>query len=75
MAQPITVQLDVPGDLARFRLPAAVDQRLQQLLTTQDGGEPLTEDERAEAQGLVDMAEVLTLLRLRTERAASDPDR
>lgn len=72
MAQPITVQLDLPGDLAQFRLPAAVDQRLHQLLNKQDSGSPLTDDERAEAQGLVDMAEALALLRLRAERAARD---
>ena len=72
MAQPLTIQFEVPGDLGRFRLPEAVDQRLQQLLSNQDRGDPLTDDERAEAQGLVDMAELLTLLRLRTERAARD---
>ena len=70
MAQPLTVQFEVPGDLARFRLPEAVEQRLQQLLSKQDRGSALTEEELGEAQGLVDMAELLTLLRLRAERAA-----
>ncbi len=67
-----TVEIDLPADLARFRLPAAVAARLEALLDLQDGGRPLTAEERAEAEGLVDLAEFLALLRLRlrAERAA-----
>lgn len=65
-----TVEIDLPADLARFKLPAAVAARLQTLLDLQDGGHPLTDDERGEAEGLVDLAELLTLLQLRAERAA-----
>jgi hypothetical protein len=71
MAQSITIQLDLPGDLARFKLPPAVDARLKELLDRQDGGAPLNERERLEAEGLVDLAELLTLLRLRAEDVAS----
>ncbi len=65
----LTIDLDLPTDLARLRLPAAVASRLQSLLDRQDAGHPLTSAERAEAEGLVDLADLLTLLRLRAERA------
>lgn len=64
----LTLEVDVPDDLARFRLPDAVAARLQTLLDRQDSGEPLSTAERAEAEGLVNLAEFLTLLRLRAER-------
>lgn len=62
--------IDVPPELADFRLPAAVQARLQYLLDRQDGGNPLTPDERQEAEGLVDLAEFLSLLRLRIIRTS-----
>jgi hypothetical protein len=67
MARPATVHLDVqvPDDLARLSLPEGVDRRLQALLDKQDLGETLTEDERLEAEGLADLADLLSLLRLR----------
>lgn len=64
----LTLEVELPGDLARLRLPAAVQARLQALLDRQDAGTPLTAEERQEAEGLVDLAEFLTLLRLREER-------
>jgi hypothetical protein len=67
----VTIDVDLPADLARFRLPAAVASRLQHLLDRQDAGHPLTVDERAEAEGLSDLADLLTLLRMRAERAKS----
>ena len=66
----LTIELELPADLARFRLPDAVAARLQALLDRQDAGHTLTEQERAEAEGLVSLAELLTLLRLRAERGA-----
>ena len=63
----MTLNIDLPDDLARFRLPPAVDARLQALLDRQDSGQPLTPLEREEAEGLVSLAELLTLLRLRAE--------
>jgi hypothetical protein len=66
----LTIEVDLPADLARFRLPEAVAARLQALLDRQDSGHPLSEPERAEAEGLVNLAEFLTLLRLRAERIA-----
>jgi hypothetical protein len=66
----LTLEVDLPDELARFRLPDAVAARLQSLLDRQDSGEPLSAVERAEAEGLVNLAEFLTLLRLRAERMA-----
>lgn len=65
---PLTLAIDPPADLARFRLPAAVAARLHWLLDRQDTGYLLTPEERAEAEGLCDLADLLTLLRLRAER-------
>ena len=66
---PLTLDLDLPGELARLRLPTGVAQRLQGLLDRQDSGQPLTADERAEAEGLTDLVDLPTLLRLRAEQA------
>jgi hypothetical protein len=68
MSQTIAIRLEVPDDLARFRLPAGVNARLQELLDRQDSGQKLTPAERKEAEGLVNLAELLSLLRLRVER-------
>ena len=71
MSQAIHLELKVPDDLARLRLPAGVQQRLTELLDKQDTGATLTDAERHEAEGLVDLAELLSLLRLRSERMSS----
>jgi hypothetical protein len=71
MPQSIVVKLSVPDEVDRLRLPEAVDQRLQQLLDRQDRGEALTDLERTEAEGLVDLAEFLSLLRLRAKASAA----
>ena len=67
----LTLDVELPADLSRFRLPAAVAARLQSLLDRQDAGTPLSPAEREEAEGLADLADLLTLLRLRAERAAA----
>ena len=64
----LTLKVDLPADLARFRLPEAVAARLQALLDRQESGPPLTALEREEAEGLVSLSDLLTLLRLRAER-------
>jgi hypothetical protein len=71
MSQHVLVKLELPEDLERFRLPRGVDERLQGLLNRQDRGEELTLDERREAEGLVDLADLLSLLKLRAQRASS----
>jgi hypothetical protein len=70
MPQIVAIELELPDDLALFRLPPGVNDRLQELLDRQDSGIRLSEAERREAEGLVDLAELLTLLRLRAERLA-----
>ena len=70
MSQVVTIELDLPDDLAQLRLPAAVNARLRELMDRQDSGIPLKETERREADGLVELAELLTLLHRRVERAA-----
>jgi hypothetical protein len=66
----LTLSIDLPDDFDRLHLPPAVAARLQALLDRQDSGQPLTPLERDEAQGLVNLAELLTLLRLRAERTS-----
>ena len=66
----ITIELEMPADLKQFRLPKGVNRRLQDLLDKQSEEGKLSKAERQEAEGLVNLAEMLTLLRLRAERAA-----
>lgn len=72
--QELDVTLQLPNDLSRFELPQGVQKRLQSLLDKQDQGEDLTDDERVEAEGLVDLADMLSLLRLRATRPAATND-
>jgi 5-methylcytosine-specific restriction endonuclease McrA len=46
MSQMVAIQLEIPDDLARFRLPSGVNTRLQELLDRQDSGKRLTAAER-----------------------------
>ena len=71
MSQVVTIELEIPDDLAHFRLPPGVQDRLQALLDRQDKVGTLTMAERQEAEGLVNLAELLSLLRLRAERASA----
>ncbi len=72
MTQTISLEIEVPGDLGKFRLPQALRAKLQSLLDRQDTGTPLTPTERDEAEALVDMGELLSLLKLRSERLHED---
>jgi hypothetical protein len=60
--------IEIPVDLTHFKLPEAVQERLQFLLDRQDTGETLTQAERREAEGLIELAEFLSLLHLRSQR-------
>ena len=60
--------IEIPVELIHFQLPEAVQERLQLLLDRQDAGEGLTQAEQGEAEGLVELAEFLSLLRLRSQR-------
>lgn len=70
MSQQVLIELDIPSDLEKFTLPEGVNQRLQYLLDLQDQGKSLTPAERSEAEGLVELAEMLSLLKLRAQRVS-----
>lgn len=64
MSRQVVIELQLP-DLKTLTLPKGVNRRLQDLLDRQGRGEKLTHAERNEAEGLVDLAELLSLIRLR----------
>lgn len=64
----MTIDSQMPEDTPSFEMPATVHARLQFLLNQQDQGLGLTAIERAEAEALVDLAESLSLLKLREDR-------
>lgn len=68
MSQHVLLEMEMPEDLGRFKLPQGVNERLQSLLDRQDQGEKLTPAESTEAAGLVELVEFLSLLRLRAQR-------
>src|SRR5262245_60020610 len=59
MSRIVAIEVELPDDLALFRLPPGVNARLQELLDRQDSGNRLDEAERREAEGLVELAEFL----------------
>lgn len=71
----LIVEFEMPDELSEFRLPAGVDERLQELLDRQDRGVELSPAERREAEGLVDLAEFLSLLRLQVQARRVAPPR
>jgi hypothetical protein len=71
MSSSVRIEIEIPADLTRFRLPDGVQERLHMLLDKQDSGQPLTDAERHEAEGLVGLVDLLSLLRLRAERASN----
>ena len=66
----VTLQLELPEDWEQFRLPSALDGRLQYLLDRQDREGSLSDADRREAQALTDLVDMLALLRLRAERVS-----
>jgi hypothetical protein len=68
MKAAIHFELPIPAGISGFKLPPGVKRRLEYLLDRQDSGTPLTASERREAEGLVDLAEFLSLLKQRTKR-------
>jgi hypothetical protein len=60
--------IEIPTELVQFRFPDALQNRLKSLLDNQDEGKPLNEAERQEAESLVELAEFLSLLHLRSQR-------
>mgnify|MGYP006272402659 FL=1 len=62
--------VEIPLELTRFELSPAVQSRLQFLLDRQDEGYTLSQAERQEAEGLVELMEFLSLLQLRSTRVS-----
>jgi hypothetical protein len=61
------VELELPASWKGLRLPRALDRRLQELLDRQDTEGKLSPRERREAEALVELAEVLSELELRSQ--------
>jgi len=56
--------IEIPANIvSECRFPKALNQRLHDLLDKQERGETLTRKERAEADGLVAVAEQIALLK------------
>ena len=70
MAQSVLVELELPKDWRKFRLPRALDERLQELLDRQDATGKLSPKERREASALTELVDLLSLMRLRAKLAA-----
>jgi len=66
----VMIEVDLPEDRARFSLPPALDARLTELLDQQDQAGELAEAQRREADALCELVDMLTLLKLRAERAS-----
>ena len=63
----VTVELELPQDWQALRLPEALHERLQNLLDLQDEQGSLSSQERHEAEALVQLVDMLALMRLRVE--------
>jgi hypothetical protein len=59
--------IEIPIALTHFQFPEDVKDRLNSLLDRQDSGETLTQSECHEAEGLVELMEFLSLIRLRAQ--------
>ena len=59
----------MPAGISGFKLPPGVKRRLTALLDRQDAGKSLTPAESREAEGLVELADFLSLLKLRAKKS------
>jgi hypothetical protein len=70
MAQSVVLELDLPKDLQRFRLPPALEDRLHELLDRQDREGKLSARERREAKALTELVDMLSLMKARVALTA-----
>ena len=70
MAESVLVELELPKDWRKFRLPPALHERLQELLDRQDDTGSLSAKERREATALTELVDLLSVMRLRAKMAA-----
>ena len=65
----VLIELDIPNDWQKFKLPAALNDRLQSLLDKQDQEGKLTRSERREAKAIAELSDMLSLMKLRARKA------
>jgi hypothetical protein len=65
----VLVEVELLKDLQKLRLPAALKDRLEELLDRQDRTGKLSPKERREATALAKLVDALSLMRLRAELA------
>jgi hypothetical protein len=68
----VLVELELPKDWRKFRLPRALNDRLHELLDRQDRDGKLSRLERREATALAELVDMLSLMRLRAELATKN---
>jgi hypothetical protein len=71
MSQSLLIEVDLPRDWKQFSMPPALNDRLLELLDKQDETGKLSRKERREAEALVKLAEVFSLMKVRAVCAAS----
>jgi hypothetical protein len=69
----VTVELPLPANWRRFRLPPSLHSRLQDLLDKQDRTGKLSAKERREANALAELMDFLSLIRLRAKLVTKRP--
>jgi hypothetical protein len=74
MARSVFVELELPKDWRKFRLPPALHERLQELLDRQDRTGKLSRKERREATALTELVDMLSLMQLRAKLTATGRD-
>jgi hypothetical protein len=70
MAHSLLIEVDLPRDWKQFSMPPALNDRLQELLDRQDETGKLSQKERREAEALVKLAEVFSLMKVRAACAS-----
>jgi hypothetical protein len=65
----VLIELDIPNDWRKFKLPSALNNRLQALLDKQDEEGKLTRSERGEAKAIAELSDMLSLMKLRARKA------
>jgi hypothetical protein len=69
VAEKVLVELNLPADWRKFRIPRALENRLQSLLDKQDLAGKLSASERREAEALVELSEMMSLIKVRAQIA------
>jgi len=67
MGRAVVLEMILPDDWKAFRLPKALDDRLQELLDRQDRDGKLIPRERREAAALAELVDMLSLMKARAE--------